>query len=128
VCLVAITALAYAIIAPLAYHLHGYDGLRAAGVACLVCLVGAVVALFVSDAFQNEKFAFAGVLVGTAARMVLPMLTCGAVCWRGGPLAEAGMAFYLVVFYMIILAVETWVAVGRTGGAQAVPGDSRMHP
>jgi hypothetical protein len=99
--------LVFLIVAPLIAYLGGPASLVAAAVAAGVCLAGAAFGL-VADGFRRDPAdVVRPLLLSMAARMGLP-LACGlAVQLRGGPLAEAGFLYYLVVFYLITLAVAT---------------------
>ena len=47
------------------------------------------------------------VLVGMMIRMGIPLAAALTVYFRGGPLADAGFLYYLVVFYPVTLTAET---------------------
>ena len=51
-------------------------------------------------------------LVGMLVRMGIPLGAALLVVFRGGPLADAGFLYYLVVFYLVTLTVETFLALG----------------
>ena len=78
----------------------------AAGVAAASCLLGAATALVVSHLLREPQHAMAALLVATTARMGVPLLVGLVAYLRGGPLAEAGLLYYLLVFYPVTLAVE----------------------
>jgi hypothetical protein len=92
---------------PIAFHLGGLAALMAASVAAVLCLAGAGAALVVSHRLQGPHQALVALSVATTLRMGVP-LACGLVIHLlGGPLAEAGLLYYLLVFYPITLAVGT---------------------
>jgi hypothetical protein len=112
----------YGAVGPVAWSLSGSPGLAAAGLAAGVCLGGAAAALAISYIFRAPQHVLYGVLFGMAARMGLP-LAAGLICWRhGGPLAEAGALYYLLIFYPITLGVETVLSlpVAARGASQAM--------
>lgn len=99
--------------APLADWLSGADGLWAAAAAAAATLVGGLVALVLASLFRGPTAAMQGMLVGMLARMVLPMAIGVALHLKVRALADAGMIFYLLVFYMATLALETALALAR---------------
>ena len=98
---------AYAVVAPVAGLLSGADGLAAAAVAAGLCLLGAILALLVCRSFRGPQRAWQGVLAGMLPRMGVPLAFALVLHLRGGPLAEAGLLVYLVVFYPVTLSLET---------------------
>ncbi|NQT11883.1 MAG: hypothetical protein HQ582_03985 [Planctomycetes bacterium] len=119
-----VVALAYGLVAPVAGYLAGGVGLAAAAVAAGLCLAGATVALLSVHLFRGSSGALAGVLLGMAARMVIPLGGGFALHSHGGPLAEAGLLYYLLVFYPITLALETWLSLPETGSPERYSGAS----
>lgn len=99
--------LVYAVLAPVAVCCNGPAGLWAAAAAGAFCLGGAALALVASYLLCGPKYALHGLLVAMAARMGIP-LSLGLACQLyGGVLAEAGLLYYLMVFYPVTLGVET---------------------
>jgi len=97
----------YALVAPVAGFCSGSAGLWAAAAAAVLCLAGAGLALVLSHALREPKHALYGMLLGMAARMGVP-LAVGLPCHlHGGALAQAGLLYYLLVFYPVTLGVET---------------------
>jgi hypothetical protein len=89
----------------------GTVGGTAAALAAVICLTGAVLALTISGVLARPETALASLVLGMALRMGLPLVAALAVHLHGGPLAEAGFLYYLVVFYPITLAVETLLSL-----------------
>ena len=101
----------YGLVSPVALFWGGLPGLWAAGAAAGFCLAGAATALVAGHGLRGSEHVLAALLVGTTARMVVPLalgLTCQ-LC--GGPLAEAGVLYYLLMFYPVTLAVETTLSL-----------------
>lgn len=97
----------YVLVAPVAGLLSGWAGLAAAAAAAVFCLTGATLALVVSHLFRQPPRALAGMLLGMAARMGIP-LGFGLACdLHGGALAQGGLLYYLLVFYPVTLGLET---------------------
>ena len=104
----------YGLVAPVAYYCGGQTGMLAAVAAAFLCLAGATVALVVSHALREPNHALYGMLLGMAARMGIPM-GFGLLChMQGGALAEAGLLYYLLVFYPVTLGVETALSLPRS--------------
>ena len=104
----------YALVAPVAGFCGGAAGIWAAAAAALLCLAGAGLALVVSHALREPNHALYGMLLGMAARMGIPM-GFGLLCHlQGGALAEAGLLYYLLVFYPVTLGVETALSLPST--------------
>ena len=102
-----VVVVCYAAVGPVAILVGGTAGMGAAAAAAGFCLTGAMVALVASHLLSGPKYALYGMLAGMAARMGIP-LSLGLVChFHGGALAEAGLVYYLLVFYPVTLAVET---------------------
>ena len=104
-------AIALAIAGALAFRLHEGAGVAAAGVAAGVCLLGSIAALTVSQFLQGPEAALRRVLASMALRMFVPLAFCLVVAALGGPLAEAGCVYYVLVFYLVTLAVDTVLAL-----------------
>jgi predicted Na+-dependent transporter len=97
----------YAVVAPVAGRHGGWMGLAAAAAAAAFCLLGAGLALVACRGLRQPKYALHGVLVGMVVRMGVPLVLALVFQVRGGPLAEAGLLLYLIVFYPVTLSVET---------------------
>lgn len=104
--LVVVVLVAFAIVGPLAGCIGGSMALAAASVAALSCLAGAALALMASALLPGPKLALAALLIGMAARMGTPFAVGLAIHLQGGPLAKAGLLYYLLVFYPITLTAE----------------------
>ena len=104
---------------PVAILLRGWEGLAAAAAAAVFCLAGATIALVVSHLFRRPKQVLAGMLLGMAARMGIP-LGFGLACHlHAGALAQAGLLYYLLVFYPVTLGIETVLSLPH--GQKPVP-------
>ena len=103
----------YAMVAPVAGFCSGSAGLWAAAAAAVLCLAGAGLALVLSHALREPKRALYGMLLSMAARMGVP-LAVGLPCHlHGGVLAQGGLLYYLLVFYLVTLGVETLLSLPR---------------
>jgi hypothetical protein len=94
------------LVAPLAASISGTAGLWAAAVAAGVCWMGAVFALSMS-ALVRSAAVMHQMLFGMLARAMFPLLLGAMLHMRVEWLATSGMIYYLIVCYMVSLAVET---------------------
>ena len=92
------------------YAAHGPDGLWAAGFAAGACWVGALVGFAAMIPFQGPQ-AVNGVMLGMMVRMTVPLAAALWLFMRGNTLAKAGAVEMLVVYYLLALALDTFVSV-----------------
>ena len=90
---------------PIAVLTAGTHGLAACGVSALVCLAAGLSALLVSTSLQGTSIAHYGIFLGMAFRMLLPLASVVILFFQRS-LLDAGMIYYLVVFYLIMLATD----------------------
>lgn len=111
--LAGVAAATLAVIAPVAYLAGHRGGLAAAALACVVCGTAAIAGLIVSQRYAQRDQAVAGVLAGMAVRISLVPGALLALRFWGVDLVETGLAFFLVAFYLIMLAADTWLSAAR---------------
>jgi hypothetical protein len=104
----------FAIVGPIAWRLGEKNALATAALAWALCLAGAMVALLVGYVLREPRHAMAAVLLSMTARMCLPLSIVLAVRYHGGPLAEGGLLYYVLVFYPITLAAEIFLTLPET--------------
>ena len=75
------------------------------------CCAGGLAAVCVAPWVRRPRQVVAWALVGMTMRMGVALTAALVVQLGGGPLAEAGFVYYLLVFYLVTLAVETAVIV-----------------
>lgn len=119
--LVSVVALTYAVAGPVGWHVSGAMGLWASGVAAGVCLLGATLALVVSYRLRDPQRALTGMLLGMLLRMGIPLGFAAGMFLFGGVLAEAGVFYYLVAFYLVTLAAETLLSLPPTDTPRCCP-------
>ena len=68
-------------------------------------------ALVLSEPLRRPQYVLTLVHVGMMIRMGIPLAAALAVYFVGGPLADAGFLYYLVVFYPVTLTVETFLSL-----------------
>jgi hypothetical protein len=104
-------ALTTAVVAYVAWRLHGEIGVIAALVAGAVCWAGAASALTVTAMLRGPQQSVSSTFLGMGLRMGLPLVAALVVQLRNGPLAEAGFVFYLLACYAVALFVETGLSI-----------------
>jgi hypothetical protein len=99
--------------APLAGWLSGRQGLLAAGLAALVCLVSGWVAMGATALLAPPTQPAAHVLLGMMVRMSLPLLVCLVTIQRYPWLIDAGFAWFLIAAFCLALGFETLISIGQ---------------
>jgi hypothetical protein len=100
-------------LAAAAYAISGFPGVYATLAAGCVCLLGGEVALGLSGLLDQRLGVLQAVLIGMLARMAFPLLLGIVVHLLAPSLTKAGLFFYFLVFYLVILAVETILAMAH---------------
>jgi hypothetical protein len=80
-------------------------------VAAFVCWFSASLSLIVAHHYRLHGSAMVGTFAGMFIRMAIPMAVGVAVTAHGGFLAREDLFGQLVVFFLLTLAVETWLSV-----------------
>lgn len=113
----------------IAFSLGGLAGLTASLVALLSCVAGGFIALVVGDVLGailvDEVAAFAHCVFGMLVRAAVGLSVCAVAYGFKFSVSEHGLVYYVLVFYMMTLAVETVFAV-RQFGASELAVSSRM--
>jgi hypothetical protein len=89
----------------------GADAVAAATLAAFLCWTGGTSALVLGGMLRGPQLALYALLTGLFVRMGIPLAFGFAIQLRGGPLVEVGFIYYLLIFYLISLAVETWLSL-----------------
>ena len=105
------------ILAPLVWALQGNIGLVAMGTAAFFCGASAIGSQFIAVLLTGPAYPVHATMLAMMLRMAPPLLLCMLVGLRRGPLTDAGMVFYMIGFYLVTLAVDTWLSVGRISPA-----------
>jgi hypothetical protein len=109
--LAALILVALVLVLPFAIWLGGPPVVGAAAAAAAVVWIASALGLGVCELVRKPGEVLAGVLLGMAIRMTLPLAACVLVHLGGGPLADAGFVFFVLGFYMIALAADTLLLV-----------------
>ena len=99
---------------PVAYFTAGKLGVIACFLATAVCLIAGKAALLTSHGLRLTHLNLYGLLIGMSLRMFLPLASV-ALVFIYRPLLDAGMIYYLIVFYMIMLVVDVVLHLPSTG-------------
>lgn len=98
---------AYGLTVPVAVRWGGSYALEAAALAGGLCLAGAAAALLIADQLRGPHGALAALWLGMILRMGVPLIAGAIIHVHGGPLAQAGVLWYLLIYYPITLVVGT---------------------
>jgi hypothetical protein len=104
----------FGLVGPVAFHIGGLMALAAAALAAGLCLAGGSMALMASRLLPGPNLALVALMTSMTARMAIPLAFGLAIHLHGGPLAKAGLLYYLLVFYPVTLAVETLLTLPPT--------------
>jgi hypothetical protein len=112
--LLAVTAATAALVLPVAAVLAGVAGLGAAVLAMSICLASGVLVFWLIRNLHGPESVLYQVLLGMMPRMGIALGACMAIYYRGGWLVDAGVVYYLLVFYFVTLAAETALLVNSS--------------
>lgn len=105
-----------------AYVRQGSAGVVAVAVADATCWLAAMAALVLAGSLRNTPHAVGGILGGTLVRMLAP-LAVGLGCRLAAPeLFRVGLLGWMVIFFLLALAVETLLLVGVVRSSRAALG------
>ncbi|MGI8978794.1 MAG: hypothetical protein ACR2FY_06185 [Pirellulaceae bacterium] len=105
------------------YCTNGAFGILAAVAACGICLTCGILALAITAISQAMNQGVQGILAAMLVRMGVPLVAMFVLPEIGGPLVEAGVTGMVMAYYLVTLAVETWlslrfVSVTKNAGAK----------
>lgn len=109
----AVSVLVWLALAPLAFEISDMAGVVAVSVAVALCWTGGALALAIAALMHGPAAAMHGMLLGMMARMIFPLMLGATLQLKVASLADAGMIYYLLVAYMVLLAVETVMMLAR---------------
>lgn len=107
------------VLAPFAAGRSGANGLAGVAAAAGICLVTGLAAEGVATLLAGRVSTLVGMLLGMAIRMVPPLGACVFLAAQGSQ-GRHYLPFivYLLAFYFVTLALETWLTVERIGSAK----------
>ena len=115
-----VMVLLLAVVAPVAYLTAGGPGVLAAACAMLLCFAGGVPALLLDTLMSAPELVRRRTILTMLPRFVLPLGCCVAICIVNETMADAGLGIYIVIFFLVMLAVETGLTL-----AGVAAGDSK---
>ncbi len=110
-----IILLALIVAVPVGLALTGPSGALAAAVAALTVLFASFISTFAASLFQSHEAAMWRLLASMGLRMSIPMAACFLVLLIGGPLATGGFVYFVLVFYLTALPVDTLLTIAQLG-------------
>lgn len=118
--LVLATVLCAGLTGLMAHGRQGPVGSMAVAVAAMTCGLSGVAALVLAGMLSGTRWGVHGILAAGFIRFFLPLLVITASTAVQGPLSRAGLFDYMVIFFLIVLVVETLLLVGvlRAGEAK----------
>ena len=118
-----ILAAIVAVVSPLAFLLGRSGGVAAAALAATVVWFASSLGMTLGQMVRGPNQAMFNLLISMIVRMTIPLVACFLAYLSGSQLARDGFAFYVLVFYLLALPVDTIFAVvppanqHLTGGA-----------
>ena len=104
------------ILLPIAWNRVGSGGPVGLAIAAGVCLTAGVVAEILAYSLRRHVAPLGVMLLGMTIRMVPPLGICMYLAAQGARGREhLAFIFYLLAFYLVTLALETWFNVKRAG-------------
>jgi hypothetical protein len=108
------------LIAPFAAGKSGSAGIAGLAVAAAICLFAGWIAELLAFMLHGFAMPLALMLLGMAVRMLPPLGICVALAaQRVSGREHLAFIVYLLAFYLVTLALETWLTVGRVASAAA---------
>jgi hypothetical protein len=96
---------------PVAMSTSGVDGIVASLSAAAVVWIASAAAMASGELCYGTHQAILKLLFGMTLRMLIPLVACLLVLMTLSRLANAGFAFYVLVFYLLALPVDTALAM-----------------
>ena len=107
-------------IAPFASGRAGSAGLGGLTIAAAICLATAWISEMVAALIAGQASPLAMMALGMVIRMVPPLAICVGLAARGASGRDhLAFIFYLLAFYLVTLAMETWSTVARVAASHS---------
>jgi hypothetical protein len=116
------TAAVTAMVAPFAAAGAGWLGLVALGCAAASCLAGGLCGEAVSHAFGRPTEPLERLLASMLCRMFIPLGILLVLVVERPTLVAAGAAYYFIVLYGVMLAIEVWLLIQQVRAEEAERG------
>lgn len=92
---------------PIGMHADGDAGGIAVSLAFAICLVANLPSLLLVPRFRSPQSAIFQLALSWGFRMGLPLAACVVVIYQQNWLFEAGLVYYLMAFYFLMMILET---------------------
>ncbi len=102
---------AYGLLLPVAIWMNGVQGTLEAGAAAMICFMSGITALAATWHLSRQQQPLVGLLIAMALRMLPPLIICVALALQGTGADYLGFVCYLLTFYLVTLAAETYASV-----------------
>jgi hypothetical protein len=99
----------------------GLGGPPGVAIAAAVCLLAGWASDGAAAFVHRAVSPLAALLAGMSLRLVPPLVVCMLLALRGGGRDHLAFVVYLLAFYFVTLALDTWWAVKRVGARARSP-------
>lgn len=117
-----ILAAVVAAVSPLAFLLGRSGGVAAEALAAAVVWFASVLGIALGQMVRGPNQAMMNLLICMSVRMIVPLAACFLAYSSGSQFAKDGFAFYVLVFYLLALPVDTLFAVVHPAEQQLTSG------
>lgn len=118
--LVAVVTGLCALLLPGIYWWQGISKFLEAGAAAMLCLLSGITAIAATSCLARQQQPLAGLLLAMALRMLPPLVVCLLLSFQGDGDKYLGFIAYLLLFYGITLAIETYLSIQRVRPKQSL--------
>ena len=105
--------LVFAVAGSIGFWLRGPSAIAAAAVAGSVCWLGAALAVWIHARLSTPNCAILALGLAMSVRMGLPMILLVCLYFCRGGLDKTRVIYYVLVFYLVALALDTWLAIPK---------------
>jgi len=99
---------------PVAMTLSGSDGALSALFAAAVVWMASTMGLVIGEFCYGPSKSVSRLLAGMVVRMLAPLIACMIVLLSSQRLTTSGFVFYVLVFYLVALLIETAMSFIKT--------------
>ncbi len=92
---------------PIGLQADGSDGVFVVIMAFGICLIANLPSLFLANHFRSPQSAIFQWALSWGFRMGLPLAVCVVVTYQQNWLFDAGLVYYLMAFYFVMMIMET---------------------
>ena len=110
-CLTCATGVMLVLLLPFAFWSSGSAGALEVLVASVICLLPGLIALWFTSQTGDTNHVLFGLLFSMGLRLLPPLVICLALSLRSTGAEYFSFICYLLLFYMVTLALETFLSV-----------------